>query len=41
MVEDDDDTGVAGSLMKGRVKAGEKGPWCHRLGARYFVKGWA
>jgi hypothetical protein len=31
-VEPDED-GNEGSLMKGRVKAGEKGPWCHRLGA--------
>jgi hypothetical protein len=30
-VEPDED-GNEGSLMKGRVKAGEKGPWCHRLG---------
>ncbi|KAF8969953.1 hypothetical protein BDZ97DRAFT_1793608 [Flammula alnicola] len=29
-VEPDED-GNEGSLMKGRVKAGEKGPWCHRL----------
>jgi hypothetical protein len=29
-VEPDED-GNAGSLMKGRVKAGEKGPSCHRL----------
>ncbi|KAF8163191.1 hypothetical protein B0H34DRAFT_650015 [Crassisporium funariophilum] len=29
-VEPDEDGG-SGSLMKGRVKAGEKGPWCHRL----------
>ncbi|PPR02199.1 hypothetical protein CVT24_011426 [Panaeolus cyanescens] len=29
-VEPDEDGGE-GSLMKGRVKAGEKGPWCHRL----------
>jgi hypothetical protein len=31
-VEDDDgDAAANGSLMKGRVKAGEKGPLCHRL----------
>jgi len=30
-VEPDED-GNDGSLMKGRLKAGEKGPWCHRLG---------
>lgn len=24
--------GDGGSLMKGRVKAGEKGAWCHKLG---------
>ena len=31
-VEDDDGDGAAnGSLMKGRVKAGNKGPLCHRL----------
>ncbi|KDR81500.1 hypothetical protein GALMADRAFT_239483 [Galerina marginata CBS 339.88] len=29
-VEPDED-GNTGSLMKGRVKAGDKGPWCHRL----------
>ncbi|KAF9483880.1 hypothetical protein BDN70DRAFT_903994 [Pholiota conissans] len=29
-VEPDED-GNEGSLMKGRVKAGDKGPWCHRL----------
>ncbi|EGN96195.1 hypothetical protein SERLA73DRAFT_162096 [Serpula lacrymans var. lacrymans S7.3] len=29
-VEDDDDNS-SGSLMKGRIKAGEKGPLCHRL----------
>jgi hypothetical protein len=30
-VEPDED-GNDGSLMKGRLKAGEKGAWCHRLG---------
>jgi hypothetical protein len=31
-VEDDDgDAAANGSLMKGRVKAGDKGPLCHRL----------
>lgn len=31
-IEDDDGDPVAnGSLMKGRVKAGDKGPLCHRL----------
>lgn len=29
-VEDDDDD-AHGSLMKGRVKAGAPGAWCHRL----------
>ncbi|EEB87952.1 hypothetical protein MPER_14479, partial [Moniliophthora perniciosa FA553] len=30
--DDDDDDDVAGqSLMKGRVRAGGKGVWCHRL----------
>lgn len=28
---EDDDGGGANSLMKGRVKAGDKGPLCHRL----------
>ncbi|KJA27560.1 hypothetical protein HYPSUDRAFT_946973 [Hypholoma sublateritium FD-334 SS-4] len=28
-VESDDENG--GILMKGRIKGGEKGPWCHRL----------
>lgn len=31
MVEAEED-GSEASLMKGRVKAGEKGAWCHRLG---------
>ncbi|KIK06569.1 hypothetical protein K443DRAFT_674227 [Laccaria amethystina LaAM-08-1] len=31
VVEPDEDGGE-GSLMKGRVKAGEKAAWCHRLG---------
>ena len=32
-VEPDKDDGDQGtSLLKGRVIAGEKGPWCHRLG---------
>jgi hypothetical protein len=29
--DDDEDPAVNGSLMKGRVKAGDKGPSCHRL----------
>lgn len=29
--DDDEDPAVNGSLMKGRVKAGDKGPLCHRL----------
>lgn len=28
-----DEAGNEGSLMKGRLMAGEKGPWCHRVGA--------
>jgi hypothetical protein len=28
---EDDDNAANGSLMKGRVKAGDKGPLCHRL----------
>lgn len=30
-MEDDDDNGGGVSLMRGRVVAGEKGAWCHRL----------
>ncbi|KAG5646691.1 hypothetical protein DXG03_002681 [Asterophora parasitica] len=34
-VEPDDNPGP-GSLMKGRVKAGEKGSWCHRMGKLFY-----
>lgn len=29
--DDDEDQAINGSLMKGRVRAGDKGPLCHRL----------
>ncbi|KAF9265758.1 hypothetical protein L218DRAFT_897560 [Marasmius fiardii PR-910] len=29
--DDDDDDGIGQSLMRGRVRAGGKGVWCHRL----------
>jgi hypothetical protein len=37
-VEPDNHTGDGNtSLMKGRVIAGEKGPWCHRLGVCHIL----
>lgn len=37
IVEPDNNAGDgSSSLMKGRVIAGEKGPWCHRLGGCHF-----
>lgn len=31
IVDNDDDNGSAGSLLRGRVQAGDKGKFCHRL----------
>lgn len=31
IVDNEDDSGVGTSLLRGRIQAGDKGKWCHRL----------